>query len=211
MDNKSRIRAFAEQLEIPYLIHFTHISNLKSILAHGLVSRRTIDEHYQGVVVNDMERLDHRPDTISLSIAHPNDKMFYKYRDNDSDWCVLGVKSSVLWERDCLFFKHNAADGLVSGIGDDTLRDVSSFKSMYDEFAWIDSREQQCLNKYDPTDVQAEVLVKHSVPTESIFGVVVSNRQIKKNISNFTDNVQVVINEPNKVLYASRTYRRKWQ
>lgn len=210
-DNKALIRSFAQKIDIPYLVHFTKVSNLESIIYHGLVSRESLDQGlYQGVV-NDNERLDNRRDTVSVSIAHPNDKMFYKYRNVDSDWCVLGIDVRVLWEQDCLFFKHNAADALMSNLSEQHLRDVGAFRSMYDEVSWLGSRVEQGLLNYDPTDVQAEILVKNYIPTNSIFGVVVSNRQVKKNIAHFTNHLKVAINEPNKILYASRNYRRKWQ
>ncbi|WP_164519193.1 DarT ssDNA thymidine ADP-ribosyltransferase family protein [Pseudoalteromonas rubra] len=210
-DNKALIRRFAEEKEIPYLIHFTRVSNLESIVRYGLVSRDKIDQGlYQGMV-NDNERLDYRRDTVSVSIAHPNDKMFYKYRNIDSEWCVLGIDVKVLWEQDCLFFKHNAADASVSHLPEQALRGVGAFQSMYDEFPWLSSRMEQGLLGCDPTDVQAEVLVKNYIPTNSIFGIAVSNRQVKKNIAHFTNHLKVAINEPNKILYASRSYRRKWQ
>ncbi|HHX8355460.1 DUF4433 domain-containing protein [Vibrio sp. Vb0937] len=211
MKNKEEIKKFAQELKIPYLLHFTHISNLESILKWGLESRKKVDEDYENVITNDQGRYDGRADTISLSIAHPNDKMFFKYRESDQDWCVLGLDPSVLWELDCLFCKHNAADGLISHLDDDTLSKVSSFKGMYDEVNWLPSREEQSLLGYDPTDVQAEVLVKKHIPAHKIFGVIVSSRQVKKNIAEFTGDIKVAINEPNKYVYATRTYRRRWQ
>ncbi len=209
--NKKEIKKFAVELDIPYLLHFTHISNLESILENGLYSRETVDAMDQEIITNDEGRYDGRTNTISLSIAHPNDRMFTKYREKDGDWCVLALRRRLLWELDCLFFKYNAADGRISGKDDDELSGIDAFKLMYEELDELDSREDQCLEPYDPTDKQAEVLVLDYIPVEYIFGVVVSNRQIKKNYKDILDEYKVVINSPGKGVYASRLYRRKWQ
>lgn len=209
--SKQEIKNFAVELDIPYLLHFTHISNLESILENGLYSREAVDAMDQEIITNDEGRYDGRINTISLSIAHPNDRMFTKYREVDEDWCVLALRRRVLWQLDCLFFKHNAADGRISGKDNNELSGINAFRSMYEELDELDSREDQCLEPYDPTDKQAEVLVFDHIPVDYIFGVVVSNRQVKKNYKDILENFKVAINSPGKGVYASRLYRRKWQ
>jgi hypothetical protein len=209
--NKEKIKNFAEETEIPYLLHFTHISNLKGIMEKGLISRNAVDDSTEEVITNDEERYDGRKDTISLSIAHPNDLMFYKYRDIDEDWCVLAIEKKVLWEQDTLFCKHNAADSTMSNTSDSTLSSIDSFKGMFDEMPHLDDRKEQCLKGFDPTDKQAEILVKNHVPTENIKGIFLSNRQIKKDYKDIIGEREVAINSPDKGVYATRLYRRKWQ
>jgi len=209
--SKKEIKAFAKELEIPHLVHFTHISNLESIIENGLLSREKVDGLDEDAVTNDEERHDGREHTISLSIAHPNDLMFYKYRGKDEDWCVIGLKRKILWEQDCLFLKNNAADARMSSKEDNELSTVAAFKSMYGEMDDLDSREEQCLKPFDPTDRQAEVLVPEEIPVECIIGVYVSNRKIKKRYSELLADYQVKVHSPNKGVYASRLYRRKWQ
>lgn len=209
--SKKEIKKFAQELDIPYLVHFTHISNLESIVDNGLLSRERVDELDYDAVTNDDERYDGRANTISISIAHPNDRMFYKYRENDADWCVVALKRKLLWEMDCLFLKNNAADARMSCKSDEELSSIDAFKSMYDEMGELDSREDQCLKPYDPTDKQAEILVPDEIPTDYLLGFFVSSRQIKKNYSDLLSNYQVKVNSPDKGVYASRLYRRKWQ
>ena len=168
--SRKEIKNFAQGIDIPYLVHFTHIANLESIVENGLISRDRVDELDEDIVTNDKERYDGRTYTISLSIAHPNDQMFYKYRGKDEDWCVVALKSKLLWELDCLFLKNNAADGRMSNKNDDELSNIDAFKSMYEEMDDFDSREEQCLESYDPTDKQAEILVLDEVPIEYMLG-----------------------------------------
>lgn len=209
--SKEDIKEFAQELGIPHLVHFTHVSNLESIIEHGLLSREKVDALNKDAVTNDEERYDGRTNTISLSIAHPNDRMFYKYRDNDEDWCVLGVKREILWKDDCLFLKHNAADARMSTKEDGELSTIEAFKSMYDEMDELDSRQEQCLERYDPTDKQAEILVPDKIPVEYLIGAYVSSRRVKKRYSDLLVDYQIKVHSPNKGVYASRLYRRKWQ
>jgi hypothetical protein len=210
--SKKNIKDAAKKIEIPYLLHFTHISNLEGIFEEGIHSRDVVDQSDEEIKINDEGRYDGRTNTISLSIAHPNDVMFMKYHQkNFENWGVVVLKKSLLWELDCLFLKHNAADASVSGISDDELSTIASFHSMYDEFDHLDSREEQCLEDFDPTDKQAEVMVLDHIPRDYILGVVLSNRKVKKSFKDVLEDVSVKIHSPNKGVFASRLYRRKWQ
>jgi len=209
--SKEEIELYAKELKIPYLVHFTHISNLEGIMENGLISREKVDSSKEKIHTNDEGRYDGRVNTISLSIAHPNDRMFYKYRDNDEDWCILVLGKKMLWELGCLFFKSNAAGGEISHLEDEELSTIEAFRGMYNEQDYLDSRKEQCLKSYDPTDKEVEILVCDHVPTKYIGAVVLSNRQVKKKYKDLLSDVEIAINSPDKGLYASRLYRRKWQ
>lgn len=167
------IRAFAQQLQIPYLIHFTRIGNLEPIVRYGLYPVARLADIGVLAEINDQLRLDGRRDGTSLSIAHPNDKMFYRYRqvNPQAEWVVLGIMPQVLWEKDCAFCRHNAADVRISCQDVDDLRALASFRGMFDQIDGITAREQQRLRAYDPTDVQAEVLVFDVIEPAMIFAV----------------------------------------
>lgn len=209
--SKKEIKKFVQDLDIPYLVHFTHISNLESIFEHGLLSRDAVDEEIKGAVINDTDRYDKRTYTVSTSVAHPNDLMFYKYRDVDEDWVVIAIKRRVLWRNVCIFFKHNAADGTMSCLKDDEVKGVEALRALYEELDGFDSRQDQGLLPYDPTDRQAEVLIEGGVEPCDFLGVFVSNRMVKKKCKDLLGDVKVNINQPDKGVYASRRYRRIFQ
>jgi len=211
--SKEEIKLYAKELAIPYLVHFTHISNLEGIIQKGLISRQRVDSSEDEIHINDEGRFDGRENTISLSIEHPNDRMFYKYRDRDKDedWCIVVLSQKILWKLDCLFLKNNAACSEISHLSDEELSTIEAFKSMYNEQDELDSRKEQYLKEYDPTDKEAEILVYNHIPPEHIVAVVLSNRQLKKKYKNLLSEVRIFIHSPNKGLYASRLYRRKWQ
>lgn len=205
------IEAYAKERKVSFLLHFTQLSNLESILNHGLLSKDRITDLETPPEINDELRLDNHTNTISLSIGHPNSQMFYKYRqEKGGDWCVIGIHPRVIWNRDCLFCKHNAADAWISGLPKDELMGISAFRGMFDEIDGHESRADQCLNIYDPTDVQAEILVLDSIELTDIIGVIFPSLQAMNNFSEMLGGMQAIINSENKGYYASRSYKRKF-
>ncbi|EBT4616979.1 DUF4433 domain-containing protein, partial [Salmonella enterica] len=101
--SREQIRLTAEELQIPCLVHFTQATNLPSIMEHGLISVTDANVLNINPAINDELRLDGHRDAISLSIAFPNYRMFYRYRrDNPQvEWAVLGIDPSVIWRNDC--------------------------------------------------------------------------------------------------------------
>lgn len=87
---------------IEYLWHFTKIENLDSILRNGLIPRGVLSAQGINVNFNDHHRLDRQVNANCLSIGHPNYKMFYRLRVQDSSqlWVVLAIKPEVLWTKD---------------------------------------------------------------------------------------------------------------
>lgn len=209
---KTQIREIAAQLTIPYLVHFTRATNLDSIFANGIYPIARADEVGVSPAINDALRLDGRSDGTSTSIAFPNCQMLYKYRmDNQGvEWAILVLNPSVLWVKDCAFCKHNAADARISSQHLQTLKTVQAFQGLFHETEGITPRAEQNLKPFDPTDVQAEVLVFDVIEPELIAGVVFDSTATKAKYSASVGNRKTWVHANNKGLFASRNYARKF-
>lgn len=207
----NEIRELAEALKIPYLIHFTRTSNLESILKHGLQPRSACKGLGVEPAINDDLRLDGREDGISLSISHPNGRMFYKVRKDhpDEKWVILAVHPKILWEKKVLFCKHNAADVRVSGQSADVLSHPDSFAAMFSEIDGHPSRAEQSIRAFDPTDVQAEILVMEGIAPELIRAAAFDDAASQVKFAKALGDRQQIVLKPNKGLFAERTYRRR--
>lgn len=210
---RKQIRTFAEQLEIPYLVHFTRLENLESILAHGILPVDQFEEADTNPVINDQLRLDGHLDGISISIAFPNSQMFFKCRkDNeDSSWVILVLHPSIIWEKDCAFCRHNAADGRISCQPLNTLKTPQAFQELFSEIPGYQTRVEQCLKVYDPTDVQAEVLVFDVIEPELIGPIVFDSSAAKNRFNEIVGDRKTYAHAKDKGLFASRSYARKYQ
>lgn len=113
-DAESR-RKIVESRNISTLCHFTLIENLPSIVRNGLYPRAELSKlASEGEICTHLDnlRLDGHLDATCLSITHPNYKMFWSYRRDygeSSKWCVLLLKPSIVWKKECAFFSSNAA------------------------------------------------------------------------------------------------------
>jgi len=167
------IQKICEEYKIERLVHFTHIHNLYSVLQQGLLGRAQLEKmlweekpHY-----NDAFRLEGQPEAICLSISFPNYKMFYKYSCcNPSDWVVLFLKPSILWEMGCKFYRENAA----------ARRQPSELKQMFEDYGHI-QRQDLDIPDIFTTNPQAEVLVSDPIPPQYINEVRFYNLDSRQN------------------------------
>lgn len=155
------IRSTATRIGVPYLIHFTALDNLRSILEHGILPVSGLRSAGMSFHFNDRIRLDGQIDAVSLSIAHPNDRMFARCRwqDRQRRWAVLVLSPSILWTASAAFNRHNAADARAAGLPLETRMSHAAFMDMFRPHDDLRTRDEQNLRTHDPTDVQAEVLV----------------------------------------------------
>lgn len=204
------IKAITQDLKIPYLLHFTRLENLPSILEHGLYPVGQVHTIGVSPQINDTWRLDGYRDSTSVSITFPNCLMFYRLRmeNADAEWVVLILNPSILWEKRCAFCKHNAADSHITIVPLDTLVTPQSFLEMFEEIEGMPSREEQKLKSFDPTDVQAEVLVFGVIEPEYIAAVCFESKKARDTYSPCLGGRKAYRHAPNKGVFASRNYVR---
>lgn len=164
------LRALTEALQIPHLVHFTRCENLPSIMRHGLCSVAVCGVARIPAIRNDDMRLDGALDGISLSIAFPNYRMFYKYRKlaPEADWAVLILSPEILWTKSCGFFWLNAADHRMRDIPREEMMTTHAFRKMFETSGVT---RDALLRSYDPSDSQAEVMVYERIEPSLIAAV----------------------------------------
>lgn len=207
---KAQIQATSTRLNIPHLVHFTRARNLPLIMQHGLQPAAAFPQLNIAPEINDQLRLDGRLNGTSTSIALTNDRMFYRLRQENPgvEWAVLAISRKVLWEKDVLFCRHNAADARVSRLGDNDLRSHDAFTSMFAEIDGCRSREDQRLKPFDPTDVQAEVLVMEPIETHFIVGAAFEDRATKEAYEGLFR--KALLYDRGKGYFANRRYNREY-
>ena len=164
---QAAIKRFVEERSIKELVHFTRVENLLSILEFGLLGRSTLEEEDFQARFNDESRLDGNKDSVSLSIAFPNFKLFFRWSHADRhNWAVISIAPKVLWEKDCLFCRTNAASNDVRRIKGDERRKPEALYGLYEDYNGRDRQiKRGVLNLTNdmPTNPQAEVLVLEAI------------------------------------------------
>ncbi|MEZ9534294.1 DarT ssDNA thymidine ADP-ribosyltransferase family protein [Vibrio lentus] len=208
---KDQIKNIIAQRKIPFLVHFTNLKNLESIFNNGLVPRSQLDASDSEYESNDDSRLDGHEDSVSTSVAFPNCQMFYKLRRNSDDkFCLLALDPELLLNHSSAFCKYNAADAAISSQNIETLKTAEAFEGMFTELATQRSREDQKLKDYDPTDVQAEILVFDTIPKGYIGAVVFPDKETEKQFKGIIGGCKSYVHNPNKGFYGTRTFAREY-
>ncbi|GAP98922.1 DarT ssDNA thymidine ADP-ribosyltransferase family protein [Leptolyngbya sp. NIES-2104] len=213
------IHRICNERGINTLIHFTRIQNLRSILQQGLLGRYLLEqlpvEHQP--VFNDSKRLDGCRQAICLSISFPNYRMFYKYNHNNpSNWVVLLLKASVLWELDCAFCVENAASTRISNSLIETRKQAQSLLQMFSDYERIQRQDLHIPINY-PTHPQSEVLVLEAIPTHYLSAVHFYNEFVGRQW--LTTNIGILSepylrNSDSQFFYSSQQYfkpRQDWR
>lgn|GEM_PF-934894 len=197
------IRTQAQSLGIQHVVHFTRCDNLSSIMKYGLRSIACLENEKIHAVRNDMLRLDGKPNGISLSISFPNFRMFYKYRQlaAEADWAVLILSPRILWEKECGFYKHNAADSRMRNLPREVASSSKAFREMF-ETADVD--RENWLSAYDPSDPQAEVMVYEKISPSLIEAVAFETRATAEKWANLLGGIETIHARAGKGLFGPR-------
>jgi ssDNA thymidine ADP-ribosyltransferase, DarT len=168
------------------LVHFTTANNLFSIFEQGFLLSRIqlkklsferpdlyIDDY---VICNDGLRLDQLEDHINISIEHPNNWLFQKFREKNKSiidtWCIISLVPECLYLSDTLFSVGNAASAYSKryGVGGSFEHFLSLFQEDLHAGNVHGARKLSRRNRKacHPTDDQAEVLIKGKVPVSMI-------------------------------------------
>lgn len=183
------IKNAVEARNIKFLLHFTKLFNIESIINNGLLKRDKVLSQFGSKSINDEHRFD---DTngICLSISFPNYKMFYssqKRNPNDA-WIILGIHPSILWEKDCAFYYKNAASSIFRS---DSLENRKTYRSFLEMFGNIEkNRKELLIPECFTTNPQAEVIVLEDIPKSYIFSFATPNDFLKTNLEEIFPNEQ---------------------
>lgn len=203
------MQAEVEGRNIEYILHFTKIENVGSIIENGLIPRSILEVQGAGVMFNDQYRHDGHKGASCLSISHPNYKMFYslRERDNTQKWVVVAFKPDVLWVKDCAFCHENAASNNITAIPIQQRKGVAAFQKMFDPIQGKPDRDSLGLPEYCPTNPQAEVLVFGAIEPEYILGVITPDRQTESELKVLYPNVDFLYH---RAFYSARLDYEHW-
>ncbi len=192
---------------IKVIWHFTRLSNLDSILKHGLRSRRKLEQLGIITEINDPYRFDNQENATCCSLGHPNYKMFYTLRQDNPEveWVVLGIKKSILWKKDCAFCVENAASGNVTCIPIHLRKGKEAFNKMFEEIEDKPSRKELGISECCPTNPQAELLVFASIPPKYILVVVSDKKKIADHLAQHYKELDILHN--NALFFARKDYQ----
>jgi hypothetical protein len=167
---REKIQSIAKEREVPCLVHFTQFNNLRGIVKHGLLSRKTLAGLGYMFDPSDHYRLDGCDEAVSVSISRVNEPVFTakRHRAGRTDWVVLALRSAILWTHDCRFSWRNAAKKEIT--------DHRFYRGGHSAFSKMfegSDEDRNGLRLCDPTDIQAEVQVLEPITPDCILGAVV--------------------------------------
>ncbi|POY44927.1 hypothetical protein C3007_03120 [Avibacterium gallinarum] len=179
------IKEIIKKRNIKWLCHFTPRENLEFIKRDGLQPRNLITHHYQ---VTDTGRFDRFKNSICLSISKPNKRMFDRKKESGLDLCLLLISPDVLFEKEFLFYPHNAATASYRYIDINAIRGsqaldnlfspsisyqksnlppqtISRSNDLLDSETTSDQAEVQCLDVIEPKYIEY-ILDENIIPLE---------------------------------------------
>ena len=166
------------------LCHFTKLQSLTHIItsANGVLASSSIRQDTKNV--NDTARYDGELDFVCCSVQYPNSWFLKKAMQNNpdrifKDWVVLYVDLSILKYKNAKFCPCNASKSSGAYINGNMDNIESIFATSVPTFAY--PRSSKMLSSC-PTDGQAEILIKDSIPREYINGIVVGNEDVAKRV-----------------------------
>lgn len=174
---------FIYERHINRLVHFTDKSNLDSIIKYGILSINELKNLNIQHSYNDSDRHDNKLDHISLSITNHNNDVLQSFINKGSikEPIFIYINPYIIANgNDVIFCDRNAATNSCN-----KGKSLDDFKRLF-----VDNIEytttSKGLQKYnrknkglnEPTDMQAEILVKNRIQLCYILSICDSNKNI---------------------------------
>ncbi len=165
---------------IKWLYHFTPKSNITDILNNGLKTRDLIPINAK---VTDNYRFDKYSNAICLSIGKPNSWMLKRKQNDGLDLCLLLVDSSILINKKCAFFPHNAATACYRKFSFEEMTGADRFEAMFAPSVSIE-KANGSINTFtrktyfldcEPTSDQAEIQCCENIESKYIHFIIMDN------------------------------------
>ena len=219
LEEKKRIYDYLiNEREVKFLVHFTPDSNLKSILAHGIMTRFDLLAEEIQADTPDWERLDARTDYSSFSISFPNYRIFYSKRMNTPyTYVILIIDPQIILDLPLAaisYLPDNAASGTIRNVEEYT--GLEAAKALFYEKVQVGetilTREQLTIPDWFTTNPQAEVFIRTTVPPKYIRSIITVDsdqaNQIRTSLQSQKTHIPKVIY--NKSFFRARDDYRFW-
>lgn len=118
---------------------------------------------------------------------------------------MLLISPRVLWEKECAFYRYNAADARVSREQRDKMKSLQAFCDMFADDA---GTREALLRRFDPSDPQAEILVYETIPHSYIEAVAFETREARTKYMEVLGGLESFYAGPGKGLFGARSRAR---
>jgi len=179
--NENEVKEILKKRKIPYLVHFTRIDNLNSILKNGLVPVCLQQMKNILSIHNDEQRIDAQLDCTSCSVGFPNYKLFYAFRESKypgTKWVTIVIDTDILFSQTNIkyYCYTNASAVFPKTTYIKELCEANSFETMFCEL--LKTKDNKTINRtslqiddYLTTDPQAEILISNVIEPKYIKGI----------------------------------------
>lgn len=160
---------------ITKLFHFTHSSNLKSIMEIGLQTKTYLLQNSIKFIDSDQERLDGVTNSISFSIGKPNTYLLnVKNSKLNHKLVILEIAANNLLTQPFAAFPANAAKSWFREGEYEKISRYVGIKGLRGMYLHPRLRQECAIPSAEPTDVQSEILFFEPVGSRTILRIHVS-------------------------------------
>jgi hypothetical protein len=166
------IERYLRKRSITKLFHYTHFSNLQSILETGIRPRTELNEHLTPFEKCDPHRIDGFLEGFCISIGKPNTFTFdVKNKEKHFNLVILELAANTLLTNSFAAFPTNAADN-------SSLESVKKQPSTHLGYLGLSrlflsdtNRSKWSLPDYEPTDLQGEAIFFETIEPSKILKI----------------------------------------
>ena len=155
--------------KIKNILHFTHITNLVSILTYGLKS--VYDLNKQNILHHrtDSERYDQIYQGICCSLAYPNIWMLNRKLGLEiKNYVILELMENTLMLQHFAAFPGNAATGFLRADASTNPEKYVGIEGLRRMFLNKPLRKSEAIPTHVPTDLQSELIFFNTITTDRI-------------------------------------------